>query len=215
MSQIPIKITSRAEPRSALWVWAVAFGLLTYQVARGHTVRFDHAIAQWVAALRSPALDGPMKFATQFGSLNWAVCGLLGVSLWAWRREETRASLPTFLAAFLIGMVMETVLKLTVPHWRPSVTTLPASMNAAMHLRLAGFPSGHAFYSACVFGWLASACSSMKRWWARWFSLGCVALIGLVGFTRLYLNRHWASDVLGSWLLTLLVLSIARYWERT
>ena len=214
MSRTPTKTTSRADPRTALWVWAVAFGLLTYLVARGRTVWFDQPVAQWVASLRSSALDGPMKCATLFGILNWAVCGLLGLSLWAWRRDETRASIPTFLAAFLIGMAMETVLKLTVPHWRPSVTALPASMDAATRLRLAGFPSGHAFYSSYVFGWLARELALWKTWWALLLRLGCVTLIGLVGFSRLYLNRHWASDVLGSWFLALLVFAIVRCWEQ-
>lgn len=191
-----------------------AFGILTYLVACGQTGWLDQPVMEWVASLRSPMLDGPMKVATLIGSFNWAVCGLLGVSLWAWRRNETRASIPVFLAAFLIGMAMETALKLTVPHWRPSVTAVPASMDTATRMRLAGFPSGHAFYSAIVFSWLANICLSIKTWWARWLFLGCMLLIGLVGFTRLYLNRHWASDVLGSWLLTLLVLSIARCWKQ-
>jgi membrane-associated phospholipid phosphatase len=108
---------------------------------------------------------------------------------------------------------MEVTLRLSIPHWRPDTLTLPASMDLVTRFELAGFPSGHAFRSAFVFGWLGDELKTVHAGWARLGRLLCVVMIVLVGFSRLYLNRHWASDVLGSWLVALVAFSIARCWE--
>lgn len=58
-----------------------------------------------------------------------------------------------------------------------------------------GMPSGHAMNSASVFGWLAV--ESKKRW----MTSVCLAIIFLIGFSRLVLGVHFLSDVLVGWLL--------------
>lgn len=63
-----------------------------------------------------------------------------------------------------------------------------------------GIPSGHAQSSIVFWGYLAM--------WAgkRWFSIFSVAVIMLIGFSRLYLGVHFPTDLLGGWLLGLLIL---------
>ena len=71
------------------------------------------------------------------------------------------------------------------------------------------YPSGHS--AGCiVFGGVLAYFA-----WRHWQSLrsralvgaGLGAVVGVVGFDRLYLNVHWLSDVLGGWLFGVFWLS--------
>ncbi|HEX6289237.1 MAG TPA: phosphatase PAP2 family protein [Herpetosiphonaceae bacterium] len=57
------------------------------------------------------------------------------------------------------------------------------------------FPSGHAQTSLVAWGYLLL---TVRR---RWFSALAVALIVLIGLSRMYLGQHWPTDVLGGWLI--------------
>ena len=116
--------------------------------------------------------------------------------------------------AFLMGMLVEGALRLIVPQWRPWTAGVLPEANLLTRVHLAAFPSGHAFRSAFLFGWLGW---ELAAWRSRLAGIGqglCVAMIGLVGVSRLYLNRHWATDVLGGWLVALLMLSVAAAWRQ-
>jgi len=210
MIQTPAKPKKQTDPRKALWIWAVALGILSYQVAFGRLTFVDRQMASWVAALHSPFLDRVMQALTFFGSSTWTTVALIGLGFLAFRHGGI-ASVLILLGSFLVAAVMEVGLRLSIAQWRPDTIVVPASMDVMTRFELAGFPSGHGFRSAFVFGWFAQQLKDAR--WAQAGKVGCVVLIGLVGISRLYLNRHWATDVLGSWLVVLVALSIARCWE--
>jgi len=66
-----------------------------------------------------------------------------------------------------------------------------------------GFPSGHAALAAAFFISLAYVLTPHIRSWVRreLFIVGCVLLTLIIGLTRVVLNVHWASDVIGGWTL--------------
>lgn len=74
------------------------------------------------------------------------------------------------------------------------------------------FPSGHAQTSIVVWGYLALV---LRR---RWFSLFALVWVALIGLSRVYLGQHWPTDVLGGWLIGLLLLGGALWffslWQR-
>jgi membrane-associated phospholipid phosphatase len=74
------------------------------------------------------------------------------------------------------------------------------------------FPSGH---TTSAFAFAAAVSRETQMWWpeSRWY-IGTAAYAGatLVGVSRMYNNKHWASDVLGGAAIgTLLGLKVVKY----
>lgn len=199
-------------PKRAIVIWGAALGLLASQVAQGHLTLLDGQMAQWVRAWQSPAFDGLMRALTFFGSSVWALAILAALASLAWRRGRWPKAL-TLGGAFLLGLLIEGALRLWVSQWRPDTVVVPPALDLIGRMHLAGFPSGHAFRSAFVFGWVSKELESINARWVGSAQILCGVMIALVGASRVYLNRHWATDVLGSWLVALLVLSIAKSWQ--
>ncbi len=205
------KTAAWTDPRHALWWWALALGVWSFLVARGYLVTTDESFRAWSAAIHSPSLDGLMRRVTFFGSSSWTILALVGLGLWTCRHGGVRA-VGVLAGAFLVGGMLEVVLRLVVPHWRPDAPPIPASMDLISRFELSGFPSGHAFRSAFVFGGLIQRLKGVR--WGKWGKVACLVMMTLVGFSRVHLNRHWASDVLGAWLVVLVTFSIARCWQK-
>jgi len=82
------------------------------------------------------------------------------------------------------------------------------------------FPSGHVMFYTAFFGFLLFLAFILpRRSLQRTLTMVFLALmISLVGFSRMYLGEHWASDVIGGYLLgsLALLLTIEFYrWGKT
>jgi undecaprenyl-diphosphatase len=65
------------------------------------------------------------------------------------------------------------------------------------------FPSGHTVHAVLFLGvlWLLLAPRLHRRWQRTALGGSFVSLGLLVGISRIYLGRHWPSDVLGAYLV--------------
>ncbi|MBI4051843.1 MAG: phosphatase PAP2 family protein [Elusimicrobia bacterium] len=69
------------------------------------------------------------------------------------------------------------------------------------------FPSGHTLGSAVFYGWLAWFLGqTYPRHKTKFYGIAFL-LVGLIGFSRIYLGVHWPSDVLGGWIGGILILA--------
>jgi undecaprenyl-diphosphatase len=162
---------------------------------------FDLEVQQWVLAHQRPPLATLAFLITAAGGITgMRVLSVLG-ALDLWRRGRRRPAaclLAVAVAAFALFTVMKKV------YARPRPAALDGSIADDF-----SFPSGHATMSAAVCGviaWLYWRGGLVRRGPA----LAVAILVPLVvGTSRVYLNVHWATDVLGGWCAGLLIAALA------
>ena len=151
--------------------------------------RWDVSFARWLAGERSTTGVDFFRVVTFFGSpaVALAVAALVCIVLYRRRRLVDAAVLPVVLGG---AELLNLILKLSFHRARPEV--------AFVHLDTYSFPSGHAMISTAAYGALAYLAWSHIRTRRRRLFLGAgtIVLLGLIGFSRIYLGVHYLSDVL-------------------
>jgi membrane-associated phospholipid phosphatase len=195
----------------ALAIWA--FGGVLDGVLDGEwVVRLDRVVEDHFHATASAAGLRAFSVITELG-LTVVIALAIVVTIVLWRRRE-RLLLWTWLAAIGGGKVIEWVLKHSIRRARPQY--------AAAYLRghSYSFPSGHSMGSTICYVMLAFIVIALAKparlaRVAIW--IVSVAIVLLVGFSRLYLGVHYPSDVVGgfaagaAWLaVCLTTLDVAR-----
>jgi len=131
----------------------------------------------------------------------------IAAGVWFYRaRGRSRAGV--IVAAPAVGGLLAGGMKLLYGRARPAGAAL-------INEQTFSFPSGHAATSAAV---MVTLCYVLAReriisWPAAIVIGGIVPLI--VGLTRLYLDVHWTTDVVGGWTVGLFVAAMsAALYER-
>jgi undecaprenyl-diphosphatase len=158
---------------------------------KGVFFAFDNTVIPIFGARLNPI----MLFLTHMGD-GWTLRGALVVGVAGFATGgRFRAGVLT-LATFLLAIGLSTGTKGLVRRDRPAPTNpvidVPQSYS---------FPSGHALESTATYGTLALlAARGRKNRGARALLIGgSLMLVGLIGFSRVYLCMHYVSDVIGGW----------------
>lgn len=199
------------DSRRRVWVWAVLLGALAVAVKLDACAPVDERVTEWLLAQQSTRLDTAAAAVTFFGSSPWIVSLLALLSAWWWRRQ--RRIVGVLWATFALALLLQAFLRLTVGHVRPDAVFVAVPADLRERLEVMGFTSGHAFRSAFLYGWWVPALLRRGGRAGILGAIGLMVLIGLVGVTRIYLYRHWMTDVLGGWLVALIALSVAFRWS--
>jgi membrane-associated phospholipid phosphatase len=144
---------------------------------------------------------------------------IIGVSLYTYGRlakNERAADLGLHgTEALAVGALTGTFLKGVFGRERPYVERDPRDYKFARGFgkeRYRSFPSGH---TIAAFAAAAAVTSETRRWWPGSDKVIGPLLYGgaaLTGASRMYHNRHWASDVvMGAAIGTLAGLKVVRY----
>jgi membrane-associated phospholipid phosphatase len=173
---------------------ALAFATLALGMASGQLVSLDGAVAVWLHTNATGLVTVLLSGVTRLGGAQV----LLAVTLSAafvllLRRRVAHAAL---MGAALGGAeALNLTLKAAFERPRPSFSE-PLATAAGF-----SFPSGHAMVSLTVYGALAfviAAHASTRR--ERILVVGsALALVLAIGFSRVYLGVHYASDVLAAY----------------
>ena len=160
----------------------------------------DLTVKSVVQSHRVPALESPMRLFSYLGSGYVLVPLNLGV--WLFLLRARRLRLAIFVPVITAGsVVIEGLTKWIVARPRPRLTGY-------------GFPSGHVLVSVVFYGtviYLFWLLARQSLW--RWVGTGvCVFVIMGIAYSRLYLNAHWLTDVVGAFAAGTTYLAFALLW---
>ena len=163
----------------------LGYALLAVLAAHQALAGLDYGVRTWVALLRWEFLNMPMRVLTGLGDAVGLIPLIaLGMAV-LWRVSRRWAIALPFL---MTGAgVLQYMTKWAANRPRPDATPW-------------GFPSGHVLTLAVFFGlvvWLIVTASRRRRRWRIAAGLVSAAAVAAVGFSRLYLDRHWLSDLAG------------------
>jgi undecaprenyl-diphosphatase len=152
-----------------------------------------------LTALNHPGmawLDGVMRAASNNGVLL-AIAALAAIYLWL--KSPHRA-----LAAVLLGLAIGATDLISVRLIKPAVARArPCQVDPQRVKHPLGCGSGQSFPSTHASD--SAAAAAVFAWGAPRLSTLGLALVVLVGISRVYLGVHWPTDVLAGWALGALV----------
>jgi membrane-associated phospholipid phosphatase len=171
---------------------------------------FDMRVTRFVRGFDHPVFIAVMGGVSFFGNGSVPVI-LVGVvaAFCAVRKKWLEA---VFVVATLSAVLLDGALKVLVGRPRP-----PQAGVSIPHLFFPvnqyAYPSGHVLFYVVFFGFLAYLSWKFLAGRLRWISVSaCMVLIVLIGPSRVLVGQHWASDVIGSyiigtfWLIVLILL---------
>lgn len=173
-------------------MWAFG-GLLDGVLDNDTLVRIDRVVAAWFHARTTSAGIAIFTILTQLGSPVFADVLIVIVAIYLWRVREWLL-LWTWLAAAAGGKGVDLLLKNTVHRSRPQYAAAYLTGDSY------SFPSGHAMNATICYLFLAYilvARSNDSTRVRRIAFTTAVAIIVVVALSRVYLGKHYPSDVIG------------------
>ena len=198
---------------SAICVWI--FGKLADGVIEQETIyTIDQWVLEHVLYFRTPSLTTIMIVITHLGEwITVTIASFLIVVFLLFKRQF--GSLIGYIIAVAGGGILDFILKQAIQRTRPiSETTL---------IEVGGFsfPSGHAMLSMVFYGMISYFLIRYVRQWKYRILIAVSVgfLIFLIGFTRIYLQVHYLSDILAGYIgglfwLTICVTGLEIYRKR-
>ena len=167
---------------------------LSSEVIQGDTAHFDESVRTYVHQRATSALTFLLRGFTTIGSpwVLWPMVLLTFYSLW---RADLRYEALVLGVSMAGAIVLENGLKLAFHRQRPSPffgLGEPASYS---------YPSGHALFSFCFYGTLTLLSMPHVHEPARRVAIWIAAsmMIAVIGFSRVYLGVHYATDVIAGY----------------
>jgi membrane-associated phospholipid phosphatase len=201
--------------KSSLGVLAVAFTVLTIVVKLRDSLPIDLRVTRFLQTSDAPLFKAIMVAVSWPGYVPQAfgVVAVLGVVLYLFGlRWEALMSAVAAIGVVLINLALKTA----IHRDRPTPNLVDVFSDVGGY----SFPSGHVMFYVAYFGFLWFLVYTLfKDTPKRTATLvGLGVLVVLVGPSRVYLGAHWASDVIGAYLLGILVLFAivhAYHWGKT
>ena len=186
----------------AFFACLLVFGFMTREVFIQQDTGLDNALFQFAASHRSEGMTRLMRFISFFASADYLlVAPALLVLVMAWFHRLRWYALKVLVIAFTSTMLNQ-LLKRLFERPRPATAMLEQSGLS--------FPSGHAMIGGSFYGLLIyiiwrEVKSPFWRW--LWVTLLTVLLL-FIGYSRIYLNVHYATDVLAGYAMGIIWLLV-------
>jgi undecaprenyl-diphosphatase len=169
---------------------------------------WDHAFDRWLDGYRTASWTAIFIWLTQWGAGPCLCAVMTSASGFLYAARRSCLLLPLWLG-FAGTEAVTWSLKYVVARERPDFALGVIAQSPS-------FPSAHAAGAAVVYGLVACAlvrCMTtvLER---KLTVIIAVSLILLIGFSRIYLNVHYLSDVIAGWLIGVVWVALAWRWMR-
>jgi len=189
-------------------VMLLLFALLATFVHFHPVLSVDVTITKEFQENQNPWLSGIMTAVSYIGYQNWLSIGLVvlaAVILWV---VDLRLEAVFVAVVYAISGLLDGLIKLIVGRPRPNASLVEVFRVASGQ----SFPSGHVMSYVAFWGLLFTFGVILfdgRRWWRIALLVVSGFFVVMVGPSRVYLGAHWASDVLGAYLIEAALLGIA------
>lgn len=167
------------------------FCVMAVLVHYGLTGSFDTAVYKFVIGFRSDSLTKVLLFITEFASVKSIVflCAVSLIGLF-WKYYKSLFLVLNVIVSTIFNVVLKNIMM--VP--RPNILRLAEETGYS-------FPSGHSMASVAFYGFIIYLIlsSNMNKYLKVVISSFIVILIIVIGFSRVYLGVHNASDVIAGY----------------
>lgn len=195
------------------WVGVVVLGALALlvfarvgdMVLAHEPTGLDRFVQAWVLAHQSPVVERVFTLITLAAGITAMSLVTAAGSIVLWHHRRHRAAAGVLLVPVLANYSFELAKR---EYARPRPNGLGGVVDSSY-----AFPSGHATAATAVCGTLAYV-----FWREGFVSSGAALFLAvvpplLVGASRVYLNVHWTTDVIGGWSAGLFIalLAVATY----
>ena len=212
------KVTSRPKReyrtylfQAGLFAAVGAFATLMFLVKTTPSFPIDLQITRALQSINSPVFAALMSLISWpgFSPQTFIIPGLIMLVFYAfgfhWEAVAT-------IFAALFPPIVNVIVKEYIRRPRPTIDLV----NVLRILDSYSFPSGHVMFYVAFLGFIwFLVYTLLKRSPMRTLLLVFLgSLIALVGISRIYLGQHWASDVLGAYLLGSLTLVVILQFYR-
>ena len=177
-------------------ILSICFILILTLILNGNISNFDNSIYSLISNMISNNMTSFMKIITFLGSAYTIVTITILFILFGKDKKYFSINL---ISIFLLNQLLKRIIQ------RPR----PVDINI-INENGYSFPSGHSMISMAVYGFLIYYIyKNMNNKRLKWILILLLSiLILLIGFSRIYLGVHYASDVLGGFILSLIWLII-------
>ena len=176
------------------------FAFLAIWVAYHPVLAIDVTITRDFQANQSPWLRYTMLAVSYIGNVMVLSAGLVALVAVLFWILDLRLEAIMVVVVSATSDILDGLIKLIVARPRPSASLVEIIQSA----NGLSFPSGHVMSYVALWGLLFSFGIILfkgKHWWRTALLIISALFFVLVGPSRVYLGDHWASDVLGAYLL--------------
>jgi membrane-associated phospholipid phosphatase len=189
-------------------IFFVLFGLLAWWVYYHPVIAIDVTITREFQENQSPWLLNFMVAVSYIGNASLVSLGLIilaVVLLWV---VDLRLEAIMVAAVSAVSSILNWLIKFVVARPRPSSSLVDVIQHAGGN----SFPSGHVMSYVAFWGLLFSFGIILfkgNHWWRTVLLIISGLFVVMVGPSRIYLGDHWATDVLGAYLIGGLLLGVS------
>jgi membrane-associated phospholipid phosphatase len=186
-------------------VSVIVFTVITRETIYEHEDVFDQQVISFFSLHRTPGLIRIMEWITVFGSINFLVPAYILIAIYLVRKRQRFTAISIIILAVTSTLTMFW-LKVYFHRERPNLPIIKGITNFS-------FPSGHSlssFIFCSVLIYLVWRGNLRKIWKVVLIAL-LLGLALITGISRIVLNVHYATDVIGGFSLGIIWVLVSFY----